>query len=66
MAIQEQDAKKARKDSLEQKLTNGDVFWPARAALSGREASPSPIEILWALGKKEALERLSGALDKLE
>jgi glutamyl-tRNA synthetase len=46
-----------------EKLNNGDVFWPVRAALSGREASPSPVELLWALGKKESLKRLSGALE---
>ncbi|MCX6811916.1 MAG: glutamate--tRNA ligase [Candidatus Berkelbacteria bacterium] len=46
-----------------EKLNNGDVFWPVRAALSGREASPSPVELLWALGKNESLKRLSGALE---
>jgi len=54
------------KTVLEQKLTNGDVFWPVRAALSGREASPSPSEILWALGKEEALKRLTAALGELK
>lgn len=48
-----------------EKLNNGDVFWPARAALSGREASPSPVELLWALGKNESLNRLSAALRAL-
>lgn len=50
---------------LKEKLNNGDVFWPVRAALSGLEASPSPVELLWALGKKESLERLSEALKAL-
>lgn len=49
----------------EEKLNNGDVFWPVRAALSGREASPSPVELLWALGRNESLERLDKALKKL-
>jgi glutamyl-tRNA synthetase len=44
-----------------EKLNNGDVFWPVRAALSGREASPSPVELLWALGKNESLNRLTEA-----
>lgn len=48
-----------------EKLNNGDVFWPVRAALSGREASPSPVELLWALGKNESLKRLSKALQAL-
>lgn len=58
--------KKLEKVVSVSKLSNGDVFWPARASLSGREASPSPSELLWAFGKKEALERLTMALDKLE
>ncbi|TSC90316.1 MAG: nondiscriminating glutamyl-tRNA synthetase, partial [Candidatus Berkelbacteria bacterium Licking1014_96] len=49
----------------EEKLNNGDVFWPVRAALSGREASPSPVELLWALGKEESLKRLDKALEAL-
>ncbi len=48
-----------------EKLNNGDVFWPIRAALSGREASPSPVELLWIIRKNESLERLSKALQAL-
>jgi len=48
-----------------EKLNNGDVFWPVRAALSGREASPSPVELLWVIGKNESLERLAKALQAL-
>lgn len=47
-------------------LTNGDVFWPVRTALSGRQASPSPVELLFAFGKKESLERLRDALERLK
>jgi glutamyl-tRNA synthetase len=47
-------------------LTNGDVFWPVRTALSGRQASPNPVELLIAFGKNESLERLGEALDKLK
>ncbi|MCL5794835.1 MAG: glutamate--tRNA ligase [Patescibacteria group bacterium] len=46
-------------------LTNGDVFWPVRVALSGQEKSPSPVELLWALGKEESIKRIKLALDKL-
>ena len=49
----------------ENNLTNGDVFWPVRVALSGQEASPSPAELLWVLGKDESLERLSKAKEKI-
>lgn len=46
-------------------LTNGDLFWPVRVALSGREKSPSPVELLIALGKAESLKRIKNALSKL-
>lgn len=47
-------------------LTNGDVFWPVRVALSGREKSPSPVELLIALGKKESINRLEKAIRNLK
>jgi len=47
-------------------LEPGDVFWPVRAALSGREASPSPPELLEVLGKERSLERVKRALEKLK
>lgn len=50
----------------ENKLTNGDVFWPVRFALSGQDASSSPAELAWALGKKETLERLNQAVKLLK
>lgn len=50
---------------LEEKLTNGDVFWPVRVALSGEEKSPSPIELMLALGKEKSIERIEKAIEKL-
>lgn len=47
-------------------LTNGDVFWPVRMALSGMKKSPSPTEMLWVLGKDESLKRINLAVDKLK
>lgn len=47
-------------------LTNGDLFWPVRVALSGKEKSPSPVELLVALGKEESLKRIEKAIKKLE
>lgn len=47
-------------------LSNGDVFWPVRVALSGQEKSPSPNEIMWALGKDETLKRIKDAINKIE
>jgi len=46
-------------------LTNGDVFWPVRVALSGEEKSPSPVELAIALGKEESLKRIKRAIKKL-
>ncbi len=46
-------------------LSNGDVFWSSRVALSGLENSPQPSEIAWALGKKESLARIKKAIIKI-
>ncbi|HCC23233.1 TPA: glutamate--tRNA ligase [Candidatus Falkowbacteria bacterium] len=43
-------------------LQNGDVLWPLRVALSGREKSPGPFEIAGVLGKTKCLNRLKHAL----
>ncbi|TSC92988.1 MAG: glutamyl-tRNA synthetase [Candidatus Berkelbacteria bacterium Licking1014_7] len=49
----------------ENNLSNGDVFWSARVALSGLSASPQPSEIAWALGREESLERIKRAIGKI-
>lgn len=49
----------------ENQLSNGDVFWPVRVALSGADKSPSPVELLLALGKDESLKRLNRAMELL-
>jgi len=49
----------------ENSLTNGDVFWPTRVAVSGLEKSPAPEEIMWVLGKEESLSRIKIAVKKL-
>lgn len=46
-------------------LTNGDVFWPVRIALTGEEFSPPPHECAWVLGKEETLARINIAISKL-
>ncbi|MCK5027764.1 MAG: glutamate--tRNA ligase [Candidatus Pacebacteria bacterium] len=43
----------------------GDVLWPMRYALSGRERSPDPFTLAKLLGKKETLVRLKVAVEKL-
>lgn len=43
----------------------GKLLWPLRVALSGKDASPGPFEIAEVLGKKETIERVKLALDKI-
>jgi nondiscriminating glutamyl-tRNA synthetase len=50
---------------LTEALGRGELLWPLRVALSGKEASPGPFEIMDALGKIETLERLRLAIKKL-
>ena len=49
----------------ERGLQNGNVLWPLRTALSGKEKSASPFDYLWVLGREEALGRITRALDLL-
>lgn len=49
----------------ENDLSNGNVLWPLRVALSGLERSASPFEFLWALGKGESLKRIDRAIKML-
>ncbi len=46
----------------ENNYNNGEVLWPMRVALSGREASPPPFDIAANLGKKKTLDRLKSAI----
>lgn len=41
----------------------GDVLWPMRVALSGREKSPDPFTLASILGKEETIKRLSSEID---
>ena len=50
----------------EGQMTNGDVFWPVRVALSGAEKSPSPAELAVALGREETVGRIQVAVGKLD
>ena len=43
----------------------GDILWPLRVALSGLDKSPGPIEILEVLGKKESINRIKIAIEKM-
>lgn len=43
----------------------GEVLWPVRVALSGRDKSPDPFTLIYILGKEETILRINRALDKL-
>jgi glutamyl-tRNA synthetase len=49
----------------EQGWTNAETLWPTRVALTGREASPSPFEVAWVLGKERTLSRIDAAIRAL-
>jgi glutamyl/glutaminyl-tRNA synthetase len=51
--------------NLAEKRGMGNVLWPIRVALSGKEKSPDPFTIISILGKAETIKRLSRAIDKL-
>ena len=40
------------------KEDRGAILWPLRYAISGKEKSPSPWEILYVLGKDECIKRI--------
>jgi len=42
----------------------GEHLWPLRVALSGKEKSASPFELVWLLGKEESIKRIKNALEK--
>lgn len=46
-------------------LGRGDVLWPMRVALTGREHSPGPFEVAEVIGKDETIRRLTAARDIL-
>lgn len=43
----------------------GEVLWPLRYALTGRERSPEPFFILSSLGKDESIKRIKSAIELL-
>jgi len=70
--VEAQDEKSFTTSSLESVLMpladkrgRGEVLWPLRVALSGKDKSPGPFELLALLGKKEGTSRIEKAIDKL-
>ncbi len=43
----------------------GDVLWPTRVALSGKQNSPGPFDIMSVLGKEKTIVRLDAAMKHL-
>ena len=46
-------------------LGRGDMLWPLRVALTGREQSPAPFAVASVIGKADVLRRLKLAHDSL-
>lgn len=46
-------------------LKNGQVLWPVRLALSGKQFSPGAFEMAFFLGQEETLQRLKTGIAKL-
>lgn len=44
----------------------GSVLWPLRFALSGKDKSPDPFILMSILGKKETIDRIKTALQKMQ
>ncbi len=51
---------------LAEKEGKGEVLWPLRYVLSGKEKSPDPMTLLDILGVPESKERIKRAIEKLE
>lgn len=51
----------------EMEMKNGQVLWPVRTALSGKQFTPGgAIELAYILGKEESLNRIQKGIERLE
>jgi len=50
----------------EQKLTNKQVLWPLRVAITGEEKSADVFEVMEVIGKLRTIERVRKGLEKLQ
>ncbi len=48
-----------------EQVGKGEVLWPLRVSLTGRERSPDPFTVAHILGKEETLLRIQTACDKI-
>jgi glutamyl/glutaminyl-tRNA synthetase len=44
----------------------GNVLWPLRVALSGKEKSPDPFTLVYILGKTESINRIHAAVKQIQ
>lgn len=51
---------------LAEEIGRGDILWPMRYALSGREKSPDPFVLAEIFGKEETIARLQNAISILK
>jgi len=49
-----------------EQVGKGELLWPLRVCLSGREQSPDPFTCAYVLGKVETLARIETACDKIK
>lgn len=49
--------------NLAEEKGKGNVLWPLRVVLSGKEKSPDPFTLLSVLGKEESVERIKSSID---
>ena len=53
--------------ATEKEMKNGQILWPARVALSGKDVTPGgAIELALILGKEESLRRIDFSLELLQ
>ena len=50
---------------LAEEKGKGNVLWPLRVALSGKEKSPDPFTLLFVLGKNESINRIKKAIESI-
>ncbi len=48
-----------------EEVGKGEILWPLRVALSGKEQSPDPFTIAFIIGPEETLKRIAQACDKI-
>lgn len=65
MAYANGDGKARLASTSDSKSRRGNVLWPLRYALSGKDKSPDPFTLMKILGKEESLRRLNSAIVSL-